>query len=69
MGALPKRKIAKARQGKRRSHLAFRNPQIGYCPQCNSPKQAHHVCPTCGTYAGREVVQIKSQGTKKEKKS
>ncbi|HEX75153.1 MAG TPA: 50S ribosomal protein L32 [Dehalococcoidia bacterium] len=58
--ALPKRKYAKARQGKRRSHLALSIPTLVDCPQCHSPKLAHHVCPTCGSYAGREVIEIKS---------
>jgi len=60
MGALPKRKYAKARQGKRRSHLKLTPPSLDYCPQCHSPKLPHHVCPTCGTYAGREVIEIES---------
>jgi large subunit ribosomal protein L32 len=58
--ALPKRKYAKARQGKRRSHLALSVPQLVDCPQCHTPKLPHHACPTCGTYAGREVVEIKT---------
>jgi len=60
MGALPKRKYAKARQGKRRGHLGVAQPRIDYCPQCHSPKLSHHVCPVCGTYAGREVIEIKT---------
>jgi len=60
MGALPKRKYAKARQGKRRSHLALTSPTINSCPQCHSPKLPHRVCPTCGNYAGREVVEVES---------
>ena len=60
MGALPKRKTAKARQGKRRSHLGLKPPLLDHCPQCHSPKLSHHVCPTCGNYAGREVIEIKS---------
>ena len=61
MGALPKRKYAKARQGKRRSHLKQASvPDLGYCSQCHSPKLSHHVCPTCGTYDGREIIEIKS---------
>ena len=59
MGALPKRKIAKARRGKRRSHLALTLPPLNYCPQCHSPKLSHHVCPTCGYYAGREAIEPK----------
>lgn len=60
MGALPKRKYAKARQGKRRSHLKLTPPRLDDCPQCRSPKLPHHVCPTCGSYAGREVIEIES---------
>jgi len=60
MGALPKRKYAKARQGRRRAHLKLSLPNLGSCSQCHSPKLPHHVCPTCGTYAGREVIEIKS---------
>lgn len=60
MPPLPKRKYAKARQGKRRNHLKLSPPQLESCPQCHSPKLPHHVCPTCGSYAGREVVEIKS---------
>ncbi len=58
--ALPKRKYAKARQGKRRSHLQLTSPALDLCPQCHSPKLSHRVCPTCGSYAGREVIAIKA---------
>jgi len=58
--ALPKRKYAKSRQGKRRSHLALKIPALVDCAQCHNLKLAHHVCPTCGSYAGREVIEIKS---------
>jgi large subunit ribosomal protein L32 len=61
MGALPKRKYARARQGKRRGHIRkASSPQLESCPQCHSPKLPHHVCPTCGTYDGRQVIEIKS---------
>ncbi|MDD5509727.1 MAG: 50S ribosomal protein L32 [Dehalococcoidales bacterium] len=61
MGALPKRKYAKARQGKRRVNLKLLPvTQLSSCSQCNSPKLSHRVCPTCGTYDGREVIEIKS---------
>ncbi|HXR31795.1 MAG TPA: 50S ribosomal protein L32, partial [Solirubrobacterales bacterium] len=25
--------------------------------RCHSPRLPHRVCPTCGTYAGREVIK------------
>lgn len=67
MGALTKRKYAKARQGERRGHLAIPVPAVENCPQCHSPKLPHHVCLTCGYYAGREAVAVKT--TTKVKKT
>jgi large subunit ribosomal protein L32 len=58
--ALPKKKYAKARQGKRRSHLKLALPTLVDCPQCHSPKLAHHVCPTCGSYGGRQAIDVKA---------
>jgi len=59
--ALPKKKTTKSRQGNRRSHIAVTMPAIDYCPQCHSPKLAHHVCLICGTYAGRQAIELKSK--------
>ncbi|MFH1663072.1 MAG: 50S ribosomal protein L32 [Chloroflexota bacterium] len=66
MGALPKRKITKARRGQRRSHDKLTPRALVNCPQCNSPKLPHIVCPVCGTYAGREVIEIKGPKKKAE---
>ncbi len=62
----PKRKYAKARQGERRQHLKIAVAALQACPQCHSKMQPHHVCPTCGYYAGREVVEIEGPETKKK---
>ncbi len=55
---VPKRKVSKARQGERRAHLALQPPPLVECDHCHEMKIAHHVCPTCGYYAGREVVKM-----------
>ncbi len=59
--ALPKRKYAKARQGKRRSHLSLTLPATEPCPRCHNLKLCHCVCPTCGSYGGEEVIEIRSK--------
>lgn len=64
MAPLPKRKYAKARQGDRRSHLALALPKLVPCTQCHNLKLSHRVCPTCGYYAGREAVKVKSSVAK-----
>ena len=33
--------------------------RLNSCPRCHSPRLPHRVCPTCGTYAGREVITHK----------
>lgn len=65
MGALPKRKRAKSHKGGRLNHLNMSIPALVACSQCHNLKLSHVVCPFCGTYAGREVIQPKSSKTLK----
>lgn len=58
MTPLPKRKYPKARQGARRSHLRAPKANVVDCPHCHNPRLAHHACPTCGWYKGREAVPL-----------
>jgi large subunit ribosomal protein L32 len=41
----------------RRSHHALKPVQVQECPNCGELKLPHHVCPACGFYDGREVLQ------------
>lgn len=63
MPAVPKRKYAKARQGERRSHLHIEPQSLTACPNCHNPTLPHQVCPSCGTYRGREIVPMKHRHT------
>jgi large subunit ribosomal protein L32 len=58
MGALPKQKISRHRQGNRRRHHYLAVPHLVRCRNCRGMKRAHHVCPNCGTYRGRQVIEI-----------
>jgi len=59
MAGLPKKKIPRRRRNNRRSHLHAKLPQLGRCPQCHQLKPTHRVCPFCGVYNGRHVLEIK----------
>ena len=61
MGALPKRKTSKGRRDRRRSHLALKPAKLVSCPQCHEPRLPHHVCPSCGTYKGVEVIAVETE--------
>ena len=65
MGALPKRKLSSTRRGKRRSHLRLVLASLVPCPRCRALHMAHRVCHSCGTYAGRQVIQIKTKTAEK----
>jgi large subunit ribosomal protein L32 len=57
--AVPKRKVSKSRRDKRRATHKLSAPVVVECPQCHQPKRPHRVCPTCGTYRGREVEPLR----------
>lgn len=52
----PKRRHSRQRRDKRRTHWKVKAPAFSVCPQCRSKKMPHRVCPVCGTYKGREVL-------------
>jgi len=60
--AVPKKRQSSARRDKRRAHDAVSAPRLNECPQCHSPRMPHRVCPSCGTYAGREIVSLEPAG-------
>ncbi|MGI8644405.1 MAG: 50S ribosomal protein L32 [Thermomicrobiales bacterium] len=61
MGALPKQRISRHRQGNRRRHHYLTLPNLVACRNCGEVKRSHHVCPTCGVYNGRQVVEIETR--------
>ena len=54
--AVQQNKKTRSRRGMRRSHDALTAPGVAVCSNCNELKQPHRVCPSCGTYKGKEVV-------------
>jgi large subunit ribosomal protein L32 len=55
--AVPKKRTSSARRDKRRATHKAPKARLNRCPRCHSPRLPHRVCPTCGTYAGREVIR------------
>lgn len=58
---LPKRRHSNQRTAKRRTHYKLNTPDVVECQRCHAPRLAHHVCPSCGFYNGRLVVEIKDK--------
>lgn len=55
--ALPARRHSRARRNKRRSQWKARPMGFVPCERCGEPRLPHRVCPHCGTYRGRQVLE------------
>ncbi len=61
--AVPKKRTSVSRKGQRRAgqhHKLYRTHSMT-CPNCGDMALAHHVCASCGTYKGREIIELKVQ--------
>lgn len=58
MTPLPKKKSAKGRRDRRRAHDALKSRNLVACSNCGHLRLPHRVCPSCGHYQGREIIEI-----------
>jgi large subunit ribosomal protein L32 len=53
---VPKRKTGNTRRNKRRAHHALGKPAMSECGSCGERIRPHRVCPKCGHYNDRLIV-------------
>ncbi len=57
--AQPKRRTSKSKRRMRQAHTLQKSlTATSTCPQCGAPTQPHRVCPSCGSYRGRQVLTV-----------
>lgn len=61
MAPLPKRKLSKGRRDRRRAHDALKARNLTLCSNCGQMRLPHRVCPKCGYYQGREIIEIEAE--------
>lgn len=60
--AVPKCKVSKARRNTRNSaNFKSAVPTLVECLECHAKKQPHKVCPSCGYYNGRKVLETEKK--------
>ncbi len=59
--AHPKHRISKQRRDKRRTHYKALVPTLAACSNCGAATLFHRVCPDCGFYRGKQVIQVESK--------
>ena len=67
--AVPKKRTTSSKRNMRRSHHAKSAVILQACPKCKTPVARHVACANCGTYKGREVIDVMKKLDKKEKKA
>lgn len=56
--ANPTHRHTRSRRDKRRANWKGYLPNLSLCPDCNELKISFRVCPSCGSYNGRKVLEI-----------
>ncbi|MDR0559703.1 MAG: 50S ribosomal protein L32 [Prevotellaceae bacterium] len=59
--AHPKHRTSRQRKRKRRTHYKAEIPTIASCSNCGSAVLYHRVCPECGYYRGRLIIDKSSE--------
>lgn len=56
--AVPKRKTSKMKKRMRKAANRYKGVQVTYCTSCNEPVFPHRACKACGTYNGKQVLEV-----------
>ena len=64
----PKRRHSRARGRRRRTHWKLVSAQLMVCPQCKALKMPHRLCPVCGYYNGKLVLDFDAKKAKREER-
>lgn len=55
----------RAHSANRRSHHALKGVRTSTCAKCGSQHVRHQACGVCGTYRGRQVIDVAGLQSKK----
>ena len=55
--AVPFRRTSKTSKRMRRTHFKLSVSGLVTCPNCGATIKSHNICPKCGYYDGKNVVE------------
>ncbi len=67
-GMVVRMRVTRAHRDNRRSHHALKEPRLSKCSNCGGYHLRHRVCPDCGYYRGKLVVDVVAKKEKKMQK-
>jgi large subunit ribosomal protein L32 len=56
--AVPKRRMSRANTRSRRAQWKAAAPALTTCARCHSTTLPHSACGVCGTYKGRQILDV-----------
>lgn len=62
---LPGHRRTSSHKRRRASHFALKPKTLATCPKCKASVLPHTACKECGTYDGRQVIELKNPLEKK----
>lgn len=62
---VPKHKLAKYKKYLKRQHQKLEPRELVRCQNCGEMILSHQVCPFCGYYKGRKVIEEKKKEEKR----
>jgi len=63
-----RRRHTKSHTQNRRSHHALKLLVLAVCAKCGQPVLPHKACPNCGTFKGKEVIDVLKKLDKRDRK-
>jgi len=64
----PKKRKTKSGRNQRRAHHALKSLSLTGCKKCGKPAKPHHICPECGYYNSKKIVDVSKKFLKKKEK-
>jgi large subunit ribosomal protein L32 len=56
--ANPTSRHSRSRRDRRRANWKIKPPVLSLCPECQEPKLPHRVCMQCGSYNGKNILEV-----------
>lgn len=63
---LPGHRRTSGDKRRNRTHIALKEGAISHCAKCSKPVLPHRACAFCGTYRGRQVLNVDKKSKAKK---
>lgn len=58
---VPKRHKTHSKAKMNGANKGLKARSLSVCPHCQEPKQPHRICPSCGFYRDKQVLEIEEE--------